>query len=326
MDAALTAVKPFVTLGRNPTSGGYMFKRIAGAAVAGVALLTACTGGGGSGPSQTPSWRSVASPTNRDINAVSRAADNDVWACGDAGTVLRWDGTEWRLTITSIAPDCYDLDMISSTAGWMCGGEGFVARYDGQGWVPYPQSLKVVNLYGLCVIDTTEVWACGERGTILHYKWGGWEDKSPAISDDLYAIRVNADGSGWAVGDNGRILKREADGNWTAVTSPIGADYRCAFFLNDAEGYFGATNGYIVHLKDGGFSKSRLPSTGTVLGLHLRLDGRGYAVTKAGHIYIRATDGGWRQWFYAGDQLNDIVFHQGEHGFAVGERGVIYAH
>ncbi len=299
---------------------------IAGAAGAVAAVMTACTGGGGSGPSETPTWRAVASPTNRDINALSTAGENDVWACGDNGTVLRWDGTEWRLTITSIVPDCYDLHMISSTAGWICGGQGFVARYDGQNWVAYPQSLKVVNLYGLHAVDTTEVWVCGEHGTILHYKWGGWEDKSPGISDDLYAIRVNADGTGWAVGDNGRILKREPGGNWTTVTSPVGADYRCAFFVSPTDGYFGASNGYIVHLKNGGFSKSRLPSTETVLGLYLRLDGRGYAATKAGHIYTRAAAGAWRQWFTAEGQLNDITFYQGEHGFAAGEGGIIYAH
>src|SRR5207253_74408 len=40
-------------------------------------------------------WVSVASPTTQPLYAVWGAAPNDVWAVGEYGTVLHYDGTGW---------------------------------------------------------------------------------------------------------------------------------------------------------------------------------------------------------------------------------------
>ncbi len=67
------------------------------------------------------------------------------------------------------------------------------------------------------------VWAVGDGGVILRNRGTtvGWEQvSSPAIGVNLHDVYINPDGnSGWAVGDNGRIL-RLSSGSWSCVQCP----------------------------------------------------------------------------------------------------------
>ena len=292
-----------------------------------VVFTLACSSGGGSGPGEnTMPWRPVHSPTAKDIHALWPLAEDDVWACGEGGNILHYDGNEWRLDITSLAPTFFDIQMISPTTGWVCGRDGWVARLENGEWNRVAGVPRTEALYAMHAHSATGAWFCGAHGTVIHYQDGVWTDESPGISEDLYGNRVYALDKGWLVGDQGRVMKR-SNGIWVPVTSPVEADYRCAFFVSEDEGWFGAADGYAVHLKSGGFSKTRLPGAETIAGLYLRQDGRGYAVTKAGNIYAYSPDtGGWRLWDGYNRQLYDITFSAGEHGWAVGAGGTILRH
>jgi photosystem II stability/assembly factor-like uncharacterized protein len=296
--------------------------------VASVIVITlACSSGGGTGPGEDPMpWRPARSPTARDIHAVWAVAENDVWACGEGGNILHYDGAEWRLDITEQAPNFFDIQFVSPTAGWACGKDGWVARLENGEWKRVSGIPRTNTLYAMHARNETGAWFCGSGGTVLHYQNGEWTDESPGISEDLYGIRVVSLDKGWLVGDNGRIMKR-TNGTWVRVTSPVQADYRCAFFVSEDEGWFGATDGYAIHLKGGGFSKTRLPSTETITGLYFKQDGRGFAVTKAGNIYAYSPDtASWRLWDGYNRTLFDITFSAGEHGWAVGAGGTILRH
>jgi len=229
------------------------------------------------------------------------------------------------MTITSLAPDLFDLQFVSETQAWACGVDGYVTRYENGHWNQVPQNLRTYDLRALHPRDAVECWFAGGHGTVLHYKDGEWINESPLIDEDLYGIRVYTKNNGWLVGDGGRILKRQ-DGGWVQVTSPVQADYRCTFFVNDHEGWFGASSGYVVHLKNGGLTKTRLPSSETVLGLYFKQDGRGYAVTQGGNIYVYGPNAGWSLWFSSNRQLHDITYPVGERGWAVGAKGKILKH
>jgi photosystem II stability/assembly factor-like uncharacterized protein len=287
-------------------------------------LVIACSSGGGTGPGDTPiSWRPAHSPTAEDIHALWAVTEDDIWACGGRGNILHYDGSEWRLDITTQAPDFFDMQFVSSTEGWVCGNDGWVARHEGGAWRRVPGNVRSNALYALDAHGADEAWFCGSRGTVLHYKDGVWADESPNVSEDLFGIRVAGEDRGWAVGGNGRILKR-SNGLWEQVTSPVSSDYQCAFFVDDDEAWFGASDGYAVHLKAGGLTKTRLPNAETITGLYFQSNGRGYAVTKGGNIYnYSPASRTWRLWYGHNRQLFDVTFTSEDHGWAVGAAGTI---
>lgn len=41
-------------------------------------------------------WEIVASPTTENLHAIWGSRADDIWAVGDAGTILHWDGSEWK--------------------------------------------------------------------------------------------------------------------------------------------------------------------------------------------------------------------------------------
>ena len=47
---------------------------------------------------------SMASPISGDLNAIAGRSDSDIWAVGDAGVALHWDGTRW--TSTTVDASC----------------------------------------------------------------------------------------------------------------------------------------------------------------------------------------------------------------------------
>ncbi|MEE8640716.1 MAG: hypothetical protein V3T41_09935 [bacterium] len=303
-----------------------MSKHFAKAAALAI-IVVACSSGGGSGPGETPvPWRPAHSPTAEDVHAIWVVGEDDIWACGDNGNILHYDGYEWRLDITKLAPDFFDIQFVSSSQGWVCGKDGWVSRRASGKWEEVPGNTRSNALYALDAHGAAEAWFCGSRGTVLHYKDGVWADESPNVDNDLYGIRVAGDGKGWVVGDRGRILERSG-GKWEEVTSPVGSDYRCAFFVSDDEAWFGAADGFAVHLKAGGLNKTRLPNAETITGLYFHSNGRGYAVTKGGNIYSYSpATKNWRLWAGHNRQLFDITFSTAERGWIVGAAGTILRH
>ena len=85
-----------------------------------------------------------AGPVRRlDLHAIWGAAADDIWAVGDAGTILRWNGSTWVTVTDDGSPAPGDLhDVWGETAGskygpesvWVVGDAGVVRRFDGTTW------------------------------------------------------------------------------------------------------------------------------------------------------------------------------------------------
>lgn len=48
-------------------------------------------------------WEIIDSPTTENLHAVWGSRADDVWAVGDAGTILHWDGIEWKPSAAAFA-------------------------------------------------------------------------------------------------------------------------------------------------------------------------------------------------------------------------------
>ena len=113
-------------------------------------------------------WAWPALGGNRLTGVVARAAD-DVWAIGEWGTVVHWDGKAWRPESVGTAR----LNRVWPRAAddvWVVGDGGFVARRDATGWTPIASGTSN-DLLGVHGAGADDVWLTGKAGTVLH--WDG---------------------------------------------------------------------------------------------------------------------------------------------------------
>jgi len=104
-------------------------------------------------------------------------------------------------------------------------------------WVDYPTDgdtqaeckgcgvYKLNAVHGRSRPDLTnpavnDVWAVGDAGVILHFDGTNWTPYAPKPTlQDLNDVYINADGTGWACGDQGTVLQLIA-GAWSCYNCP----------------------------------------------------------------------------------------------------------
>jgi hypothetical protein len=109
-------------------------------------------------------------PTSRRLRAIWGTSASDIFAVGDSGTALRYDGLTWQALPTATTRDLRALWGRGPTDVYAVGDSGTVLRYDGSGWKAQPNTLNRI-LYALFSLPTgTGVVAVGEGARI-------WEGK-----------------------------------------------------------------------------------------------------------------------------------------------------
>jgi hypothetical protein len=71
---------------------------------------------------------------------------DDGWAVGEAGTILRWNGTDWSSWASPTTEDLYKVFMVSSGDGWAVGRSGTIIRWNGSGWILAHMLMPVVGV------------------------------------------------------------------------------------------------------------------------------------------------------------------------------------
>src|SRR5690606_34173082 len=117
------------------------------------------------------------------LNAVHGIADDDLWAVGAEGTMIRWNGTAWTNVQTPVNVNLWDVWQAPSRRVFVVGNNGTALSYDPDegSWEQYVTGVDG-NLYAIHGTDEQNVWAVGNRGLVLHYTGGDITD--PDTDDD----------------------------------------------------------------------------------------------------------------------------------------------
>jgi hypothetical protein len=133
-------------------------------------------------------------PEHPPLNAVWGSAANEVWAAGDGGALLRWNGSAWGRAAT---PATRRLTAVSGTGPanlWIGGERGFIGRWDGGEWRAHPVA-EDATVLALRVVGPEEAWALTSVGPawqigarrILHWTGAAWTElplpPSPFLRD-----------------------------------------------------------------------------------------------------------------------------------------------
>jgi trimeric autotransporter adhesin len=115
-------------------------------------------------------WVAVPSPTDLALFGIGGVTSADLWAVGQDGVVLRFDGGAWteqRFTSQTL----WDVWGIQTDAVYAVGSHGAAYLWDGERWTESPTGVDN-GLYAVHGSSASDVWAVGQRGMAIHTEGG----------------------------------------------------------------------------------------------------------------------------------------------------------
>lgn len=162
-------------------------------------------------------------PGGPPLNDIKGASEKDIWAVGDHGTLLHWDGSTWNKENSNTRRDITALYVINKDDVWAVGGSfgnipdepkvGIIIHWNGKNWSKITDGVDAL-LYGIWPISTETLalaGGCGRSRKNCAY-WANLSTKDYTLrkesaSSDVGQIhsiwRYGSSESIWAVGGDG---------------------------------------------------------------------------------------------------------------------------
>jgi hypothetical protein len=137
------------------------------------------------------------------------SASDDVWAVGDTGQILHWDGSAWTRVVAGGSVSDW-LDAVWSSGpddAWAAGRWGTLLHWDGTAWSAVPAVLPLgagVALWGSAAND---VWLAGGGGSVYHFDGSTWTPEDTGARNSFEGIWGMPGGDMIVVGSGGAILR-----------------------------------------------------------------------------------------------------------------------
>jgi hypothetical protein len=165
--------------------------------------------------------------TTKDLHGVWGSSASDVYAVGEDGTTLHYDGGQW-LGVDygfSIYDDLWAVWGTSASDVFVAGDSGTVLHYDGARWAELNTRLGV-DLRDIWGTSASNVIAAGaEDATVAHYDGLNWYAVGRTYSR-MRGVWGSSPADVFAVGDNNAIL------HFAGQTCDFDIDPRSATFPN----------------------------------------------------------------------------------------------
>ncbi len=160
-------------------------------------------------------WTKDESGISDDILASFVISDDDMWAVGDGGLVLHFDGTAWNTVDVGTSETLNGVAFIDASNGYVAGEAGTVIFFDGVTWTAADAG-TTSNLTGISFADANNGVVVGEGGVVSVFNSGTWQVASTGSSADLFAVDMLGASSIYACGDGGLIMSYDGS-DWMSV-------------------------------------------------------------------------------------------------------------
>jgi photosystem II stability/assembly factor-like uncharacterized protein len=237
-------------------------------------------------------WTKVEAGTQSYLFSVHAISPQHLVAVGDKATILQttdggatWNASKFEpqaaddlpeeaaagledAALIAQEPSFYDVEFVDPNTGWIVGEFGKILKTTdgGKTWKEQQQALvggEIVDaldlptFFGIDCIDANECTAVGLDGKIASTKDGGatwaFEDTGGGFTEPLFTVQIFPDGSGWAAGVAGEVMKRER-GEWqrAELGMRVFSWLRQVGFADANNGWLVGGFGTILHTRDGG--------------------------------------------------------------------------
>jgi hypothetical protein len=182
---------------------------------------------------QQSRWYQLQVPTGATLWWVWGTGSSNVYVGGEQGTLLHFDGAQWR----SIATGLDDGQTIWGIWGatprdiWLVGGNaqtagpGFVLRGDGTHFERQDLGHTLPNLFKVWGPNPANVYLVGDHGTVIHFDGSDFETQNLDPNGDgggrvesLFTVAGNSSGQIVAVGgvSSGMLFEKYGNSAWSS--------------------------------------------------------------------------------------------------------------
>jgi len=173
-------------------------------------------------------WTPVAGTAGLDLRDLWGAAEDDVWAVGNASH-LRWNGTAWTPQTLPVRALLLSVHGVAANDVWAVGQtidslSGLALHWDGTAWTVHDLGVAYLLLRDVFAVATDDVWAVGSvgadalapAGATWHWDGTAWSEVASTASVPLAGVWGFASDDVWAVGWCGQILHWDGSA-WESV-------------------------------------------------------------------------------------------------------------
>jgi hypothetical protein len=188
-------------------------------------------------------WFAMASGTTSNLRSVWGSGSSDVWAGGVLGTLLHYDGTSW----SQISAPISNVDSIwgsSPTNVWFVGSTT-VLRWNGSTFNTFGFGGTLLSVSGT---SATDVWVTGENAYLQRYNGVSWSRVMPPGTGSTYlAVFARTFTDVWAA----TVMPGKETIRWNGIKwTPFRNDVRVFFKSIAGEGandLWAAGNSHVGH-------------------------------------------------------------------------------
>jgi hypothetical protein len=234
----------------------------------------------------------MSSGTTQRLSGVWGSSATDVFAVGDNGTILHYDGRDW--TPMESGSTHQHLGIWGSSGLEVFAVSPYmgspVLHYDGVGWFPVPTGTEW-GYWDIWGSSGSDVFAVGTWGNTLHYDGFTWTPVSTPLGEYLHGIWGSSGVDVFAVGSNGRILYYDGV-SWDIMVSGTSASLLDVWGGSSTDVFAVGSNGTILHYDGSNWSPMDSGTGAALYGVWSSLSGEVFAVGEYGTILCYGEDSG----------------------------------
>ena len=277
-------------------------------------------------------WAPVASDTGSDLYAVWGSGDADVWAVGDNGATVHWNGTRWTAISSGVSTRFTGVWAASTDAAFAVGLDadvgGTVLRWDGARWSSVQPSMRMrAPLRALWGRSASDLWLVGgavDNPEPAIWRWDGvaWRPDGVVMPRAVALSAVS--GNPQDVYAHGPAPLRRAGGGWSPTpAAPTGATFGTAFCVTPQGVLWVGGVGAVVWRLDGNtWSSLALPLLNAPKHLFCAGESEVWAVGGGGRV-ARWNGAVWSSEDAVRGELNALWRGPSGQVWAVGARGIV---
>lgn len=276
--------------------------------------------GGGSYLHSNTLWNVLDYDGISDLQAVWGFASDDVFAVGEQGTIIYWNGTSWIAQSSGVTATLYGVWGTSNTDMFAVGTGGTILYWDGTSWTEQVSG-TTLTLTGVWGTATNNVYVVGASGTVLHWDGIAWSSMASSTTEalfDIWGFDANniyaSGGDGEVIYFNGAVWASITTGSIRDMHSIWGTSATDVFTVGDA-GEIYQWNGVIWTFHPSGTTNNLRGVWGSSL--------TDIVVVGFGGLALRWDGSSWQeQPTYRTENLNDVWGTLATNIFIVGDAGL----
>ena len=165
-------------------------------------------------------WTLMNTGTSNWIYGGWSSSGSDVFAVGQGGIILHYNGSAWSAMTSPVTGNLYSVWGSSGRDVFAVGDAGKILHYDGSAWstMTSPATGYVFSVWGTSSSNVYAVGYDGVKGTIFNYNGTSWGAIPIGAGPALRAVWGSDNSHVFAVGDSATILFYNGS-IWSAMAS-----------------------------------------------------------------------------------------------------------